>query len=144
MQTDPNSKRMVAGAAAGFLYGLLLLFGSFGAAGAGHGTAIPFLMSAAPFSVFGVGAAIFTAPLLWLGLGILIACSGSPSGRNLAQWALLLQYLSACLILVLIGIPLYRERIFPGGQDLIAFWAALYVGGQVLIWRYIGRQRTSE
>jgi hypothetical protein len=144
MRINSNSKRMIAGAAAGFLYGLLLLLAGFAATGAGHGTAIPLILSAAPFSAFGVAEAIFTTTPLWLGLGILIARSGSPSGRRLAQGALLLQYLAAFLILVFIGIPLYRERMFPGGEDLIALWAVLYLGGQVLIWRYIGRQRNFE
>src|SRR5262245_6329122 len=78
MTYSSETKRTIAGAVAGLLYGLVLAFLSLGAVGAGHGTPIPLYVSSAPPSVFSLlpdassvrepvfFAMLFAQPLVWL------------------------------------------------------------------------------
>ena len=52
MTASSGTRRATVGLLVGLLYGSILAFLSLGAAGAGHGTLIPLLLSSAPLSVF--------------------------------------------------------------------------------------------
>src|SRR5258707_5584070 len=51
MRVHPESRRAIVGALVGFAYGSILSFLSLGAAGAGHGSLVPFYLSSAPLGV---------------------------------------------------------------------------------------------
>jgi hypothetical protein len=51
MTASSGSRRAIVGGMLGLLYGCILAFLSWGAAGAGHGTLIPLLLAPAPLSV---------------------------------------------------------------------------------------------
>jgi hypothetical protein len=138
----------VVGAIAGLLYGLLLAFLSFGAAGAGHGTLIPLIVSSAPLGVTYPGAGsdtergaalftmLFAGPLLWMLLGWLVALPGRRT--RVAAAVLLLHYASALALVATTGLTLRgMAKEIP---DFVLAWAPAYLLGQVgLWWRIIRR-----
>src|SRR5262249_16545323 len=75
-----ESGRAIVGAMLGLLYGSILSFLSIFAAGGGHGTGIPLVLSSAPFDVFGMAAwrvgtlnvsshaMLLAPPLVWAGI----------------------------------------------------------------------------
>ena len=92
MTAGAEASRAIVGAMVGLLYGSVLALLSlflFGGGGA-HGTSIPLLLSSAPLGVFalvgklvgepymgyGDNATVLGAPLVWAGLGWLVALSG--------------------------------------------------------------------
>jgi hypothetical protein len=149
MTAGSQWRRAVVGAIAGLLYGLLLAFLSFGAAGAGHGTLIPLIVSSAPLGVTYPGAGsdtergaalftmLFAGPLLWMLLGWLVALPGRRA-RLAAAVLLLLHYASALALVATTGLAL--RGLAKEIPDFVLAWAPAYLLGQVgLWWRIIRR-----
>lgn len=134
--------RAVAGAVIGFIYGFVLLFLSVMAGGGGHGIMIPLLMSSAPIAVFEFNSWL-AVPVMWAVLGVLIALSGSPNGRALAQAALFLNYVSGLGLVAIFGIPHLLGGLPSRGYDTLVVWVVVYLIGQVIAWRYI-RSRQAQ
>jgi hypothetical protein len=133
----------------GLLYGSVLallslfLFGG----GAAHGTSIPLLLSSAPLGVFalvgklvgepymayGDNATVLGAPLVWAGLGWLVALSGR--GRlRLARILALLHYASGLALIATAGEePGRLERLVQISPALV-MWATIYLAGQAALW----------
>jgi hypothetical protein len=140
--------RAIAGAVVGLLYGSIFAYLSIFAFGGGHGTPIPFMLSSAPLGIvlwiahdvgasrFGDLAALLSAPLVWAGLGSLVALAGRGKSLRLARILVLLQYASG-LALVAIFLPRYLGATFPYGRDFVVIvivWATVYLLGQVALW----------
>ena len=131
--------RVTRGTIAGLLYGTLLALLSFAAAGAGHGTGFPFLVSSAPFGLLGMPAAVFGAPLLWAAVGALVA----DSGRVIRPVAVLYMHYVSGVVLMLAYFSLQEvdpedldsvEQISP---ESIFIWVIVYLVGQAVVWRRI-------
>jgi len=122
---------------------------SFFAAGAGHGSSVPFFLSSAPVGVLGFFgnsgfyAALFGgAPVVWATFGALVAPSGRARWFRLTQVVVLLHYASGlALIAATTGLDeLARlERLLRTTPEFIALWAAVYIVGQVALWWRIAR-----
>jgi hypothetical protein len=136
----------ITGTIVGLLYGSILTILSLFAAGAGHGTSIPLWRSSAPFGAFGlitwrvvpsgvVDSVMLLSPLLvWAALGSLAAL---PKRLGFTQVLLLLQYACGLTLVVKTGIglaDLVRDRWVT---IYVVAWAAVYVVGQVALWRRI-------
>jgi hypothetical protein len=139
---------------AGLLFGFILSFLSLGAAGAGHGTLIPLLMSSATLGVVypiadtdagreaALLAMLFGGPCLWAALGSLVALPGRGRGLGLALALVPLHY--ACgLALVAVTFRRVAEvhaelRLAP---ELVVMWATVYLVGQAALWWRISRRR---
>jgi hypothetical protein len=118
----------------------------FGGGGA-HGTSIPLLLSSAPLGVFalvgklvgepymgyGDNATVLGAPLVWAGLGWLVALSGR--GRlRLARILALLHYASGLALIATAGEePGRLERLVQISPALV-MWATIYLAGQAALW----------
>ena len=124
------------GAAVGFVYGLLLMLGSFTCAAFGHGSYLPFAMCAAPLSLIPV-VGFFAAPVWWSVLGGL-----SGQRRPWIYVALLILHAASVVLIASRGSPME-----PGDEIWRYFWEAerripaaiwgtigLYVGGQGIAW----------
>jgi hypothetical protein len=102
MTAGPEASRAIVGAMVGLPYGSVLALLSlflFGGGGA-HGTSVPLLLSSAPLGVFalvgklvgepymgyGHNATVLGAPLVWAGLGWLVALSGRGRLRLSRIW----------------------------------------------------------
>jgi hypothetical protein len=141
---DPEIKRAIVGAVLGFTYGLVLAFLSLAAAGAGHGTWIPFLLSSAPFGVlvffgdFGFDAAFnWGAPVVWATFGALVAPSGRAKWLRLTQVLAALHYASGlALIAATTGYGELAHLVRPErlSPEIMLVWAAVYLVGQVTLW----------
>ena len=124
---------MKAGPLEGLVYGVVLAALAFMAAGAGHGTYIPMAISSAPFGLFGVLAALGSAPILWALLGAMVKrWHASKSMRALV----VAQYLCAFVLISTKPFNDWRHvldtmRAMP---EVLAAWTAAYVGGQVVLW----------
>src|SRR5215470_14582057 len=101
MRGSLESKKAIVGTVVGFAYGSILSFLSLGAAGAGHGSLVPFYLSSAPLGVlrfFGeagfYAAFVAGAPIVWATFGALVAPSGRAKWRRLIQLLALLHYAS--------------------------------------------------
>ena len=111
MTVGPEARRAIVGALVGLLYGSVLALLSlflFGGGGA-HGTSIPLLLSSAPLGVFalvgklvgepymgyGHNATVLGAPLVWAGLGWLVALSGQGTLRTLSDLGAVALYVRA-------------------------------------------------
>ena len=115
----------------GLLYGFILIFLSFGAAGGpeGGGTGIPLAFSSGPLSAMvDIGPLLYGTPLLWAALGY----STALSFRRIPQLLFLLQYVSAVAVLTILPVGL------QGMGGWVIVWAMVYLGGQVIFWRAIG------
>jgi hypothetical protein len=148
MTFGSEARRSIAGAAAGLFYGFVLSFLSFGAAGAGHGTLIPLLLSSAPLGAFysaadtdgGRGDALFAmlfgGPLLWMVLGWLVSRAGR--GAVAAAGLLALHYASGLAIVAATG---DSPRGLAGEiPDFFKIWAPAYLIGQLVLWWQIARR----
>ena len=116
----------------GLLYGFILIFLSFGAAGGpeGGGNGIPLVFSSGPLiAMFDIEPVLYGTPLLWAALGY----STALSFRRIPQFLFLLQYVSAVALLVT-NLPVGVQGV--GGWVLV--WAPAYLGGQVIFWRAMG------
>jgi hypothetical protein len=132
----------------GLLYGSVLALLSlflFGGGGV-HGTSIPLLLSSAPLGVFalvgklvgepyvgyGHNAAVLGAPLVWAGLGWLVALSGR--GRlTLSRILVLSHYASGLALIAMTGEEPGRLERLPISPEFV-MWAAIYLAGQAALW----------
>jgi hypothetical protein len=125
----------------GLLYGLILFFLSFGAAGGpeGRGSIIPFLISSAPLSASeNFELLLYGTPLLWAALGY----STSLSFRWIPQILFLLHYISGFALMIMLVTT--HPVIVQGVEGWGIVWALVYLGGQVVFWRSIGRIRKAD
>jgi hypothetical protein len=109
----------VRGALAGGAFGTGLLFWAVVAAGAGHGSYLPFGLAAAPVSsLFRFG--VFLAPVLWAAIGYALA-------RGAARMALVLvaAHIAGAAMTVLFGTPWESPR--QQWEHLSAPWAFVLV-----------------
>src|SRR5437016_958138 len=103
--TWSETRRAIAGAGAGLLYGWVLGYLTIFAAGGGHGTIIPLFLSSGPlcpllWAVRDTGAGrdwtlyvmLYGPAFVWAALGLLVALGGR--WTRLAASLLLLHYLS--------------------------------------------------
>jgi hypothetical protein len=144
MRVTPESGRAIVGAVVGFAYGSILSFLSLGAAGAGHGSLVPFYLSSAPLGVlrfFGeagfYAAFVGGAPVVWAIFGALVAPSGRAKWRRLTRVLALLHYASGLALIATtggLGEFAYLERLLRITPEFIVLWAAVYVVGQVALW----------
>jgi hypothetical protein len=131
------------------LYGCILAFLALGAAGAGHGTLIPLLLSSAPLSVCywiadtnaGREAALFImlfgAPLLWAALGSLVA-QARGKGIALALVLVVLLHYASGLAVVAATFGSLPDVLadLKRTPELGAVWATVYLLGQAtLCWQ---------
>ena len=146
MTAHPEARRAIVGAMVGLLYGSVLALLSLWlfAGGSAYGTSIPLLLSSAPLGVFaligklvgepymgyGHNATVLGAPLVWSGLGWLVARSGR--GRlRLFRTLVLLHYASGIALIATAGAGLARlAQISP--EPII--WATIYLAGQAALW----------
>ena len=146
MMSGSKTKRAVAGAGAGLLYGCVLAFLSLVAAGAGHGTPIPISVSSAPLGLFypfsreaTFFVMLFGAPLVWMALGCLFALANRGAGTAMALLLLLLlHYATALALLATTGAT---PRDITGRiPEVFIVWALVYLAGQLALWWRIGRR----
>ncbi|MBR0874075.1 hypothetical protein JQ633_27205 [Bradyrhizobium tropiciagri] len=142
MTAGADWKRAVAGAAAGLVYGILLAILSLGAAGDGHGTLIPLVVSSAPLGVAYLGAGsdaargtaffsmLFAGPVLWVLLGFLVALPGRRI--KLAAVLLLMHDASALGLVAASGLTL--RGIAKEIPDFVLVWGPAYLLGQAGLW----------
>jgi hypothetical protein len=142
------ASRAIIGAMVGLLYGSVLALLSlflFGGGGA-HATSIPLLLSSAPLGVFalvgklagepymgyGHNATVLGAPLVWAGLGWLVARSGR--GRlRLSRILALLHYASGLALVATAGEePARLQRLQQ--MPVVVMWATIYLAGQAALW----------
>jgi hypothetical protein len=156
MRASSEARRAIVGVVIGLLYGSLLALVSLFAAGAGHGTGIPLLLSSAPFDVFSLaewdvgapyvrGHAMFLAPpIVWATLGSLAALSGRGRSLRLAQALTLLHYASGLALVATRGADLLPLPSFVNVYLMvyILVWATVYLIGQaVMWWRLVRRSK---
>jgi hypothetical protein len=121
------------------------------AAGAGHGTGIPFVLSSAPIDVFGLAswrsdlggyALLLAPPLVWAAIGSLAALSGRGTSLRLTQILALLHYASGLALVMMRGADLMAPSSFFNVYLLVyvLVWAAVYLAGQVALWWRISRR----
>ena len=151
MRLGSESTRAIVGAIVGFLYGSILSYVSLFAAGGGHGTGAPVLLSSAPLSVFGlvawrVGASyvadhamLLSAPLVWTVLGSLAALSGRGRLLRLTQVLVLLHYASGLALVAILAPDLVPLPSFINVWVIsyVVVWATIYLVGQVVLWWWI-------
>jgi hypothetical protein len=153
MRAGSESRRAIVGAIVGLLYGSILAYLSLLAAGAGHGTFLPILLSSAPLGVFGYLAALFDmpyvgfvttllgAPLLWATFGSLAATSGRGKWLRLTHVLALLHYASGlALVATRDGELAHLERVLRISPEFVVVWATVYLVGQVALWWRISRR----
>src|SRR5215471_6628438 len=150
MRVHPESMRAIVGAVVGFAYGSILSFLSLGAAGAGHGSLVPFYLSSAPLGVlrfFGeagfYAAFVGGAPVVWATFGALVARSGRAKWRRLIQGLALLHYASGFVLIAATGgldELAYVKRLLRITPEFIVLWAAIYLAGQVVLWWRVNRR----
>jgi len=150
MRVHPESGRAIVGAVVGFAYGSILSFLSLGAAGAGHGSLVPFYLSSAPLGVlrfFGeagfYAAFVGGAPVVWATFGALVGPYGGAKWRRLIQLLALLHYASGlALVAVTGGLEelAYLKRLLRITPEFIVLWALVYVVGQVALWWRVSRR----
>jgi hypothetical protein len=135
---SPITSNHVMGTWSGLLYGVMLSAIGVLAAGAGHGTYAPLLISSAPFGLLGSGSAIVGCLVLWAGMGA--ATEWMPSRALIwLKGGLLLQY--GISVWALIRNP---DSVFVAHAPLplwivCGVWIVVYISGQILIWRSFGR-----
>jgi hypothetical protein len=140
MDANSESKEAFWRALFGLLYGFILFFLSFGAAGGpeGGGIGIPFVISSAPLSASAdFGSLLYGTPLLWAFLGY----STALSFRWIPQFLFLLHYPSGVALTVML-VKMGAGVVSIGGW--VIAWALVYLGGQVVFWRAIGRIRRAD
>jgi len=144
-----DSRRALLGAVAGLLYGFVLVFLSIVAAGAGHGTIMPLLLSSAPVAILldpeaGISdamsyALLLGAPILWAALGSLAALSGRGMTRRVTLALVLLHYVSGLALLAMRGAGLQPSFVNIYVVAYILVWAAVYLVGQAALWWRMSR-----
>ena len=149
MTAGSDSRRVILGTVAGLLYGSVLVFLSIVAAGAGHGTIMPLLLSSAPLGLLldreaGISDAMFYAlllgaPVMWAVLGSLAALSGRGVTRWLTPALALLHYASGLALLAIRGAGLQPSFVNIYVVAYILVWAAVYLVGQAALWWRVSR-----
>src|ERR1051325_4997874 len=147
----------LVGAVAGFHYGVFLLFFSFIAAGAGHGTSVVIAVAESPFPVSGPSSVVDTLfgdigdwalaftlviPLFWTVVGALLGASDRSIPRALFLIFMVGHY---------VGIPLILGpgEGFDGWEYVnralgaVVIAAAIYVAGQFILWFVFLREQRS-
>jgi hypothetical protein len=146
-------RRPIAGATVGLLYGSSLAFLALGAAGAGHGTLVPLLLSSAPLGVFWVVAdtdagrnptflaMLYGAPPLWAALCAMVAPGARGKGLGLARFLVLLHYASGLALVASTvgGLPDVLADLKRTPQ-LVVMWATVYLVGQAALWWQLGKR----
>ena len=148
MTFSTETRRPIAGAVAGLLYGMVLAFLSLGAVGGGHGTSIPLYVSSAPLGVVSLlpdtsnvreaafYALLYGPPLVWLLPGWLVALTGR--GTKIAASLLLLHYACGLAIVTVTGAS---PRGLAGElPDFFIIWLPVYFVGQAVLWLQISRR----
>ena len=129
--------RNVVNAWRGLAYGGALGVLSFLAAGFGHGTYIPLVISSAPVALSGnVLVALVGAPVLW---AIVCAIVRKDNRLELLAAAFLLVHYAAAVWLARRELHEdYRQyglsRVASGMPWILEFWAATYLAGQIGLW----------
>jgi hypothetical protein len=143
-----ESRRAIVGATVGLLYGCILSFLSIFAAGGGHGTGIPFVLSSAPLDVFGMAAwhvgatnvgshaMLLAPPLVWATIGSLAALSGRGTSLRLTQILALVHYASGLAIVMMRLAQFLPLSSFLNVYVMVnvLVWATVYLAGQVALW----------
>lgn len=122
----------------GIVYGFLLAAISSIAAGAGHGTYIPAMVSSAPLGVLGIPASLLGAPVLWGAFGALAVRRSSH-----ARTVVLVHYAGVMGVLAIATVSgnwVYFATMAKVEPWLLPLWALLYLGGQVAAWRTLVRK----
>jgi hypothetical protein len=125
----------------GLLYGFILFFLSFGAAGGpeGRGSIIPFLISSAPLSALeDFEWLLYGTPLLWA----VLSYSTLLSFRWIPQILFLLHYVSGFALMVML--VTMHPIVVQGVEGWVIVWALVYLGGQVVFWQAIGGFRRAD
>lgn len=149
-----ETRRAIVGAMVGLLYGSILSFLSLFAAGGGHGTGIPFVLSSAPLDVMGLAAwrvggldvrgyaLLLGPPLVWAVLGSLAALSGRGTSFRLTQILALLHYASGLALVATRAAELLPLPSFVNVYLMVnvLVWATVYLAGQVALWWRISRR----
>jgi len=147
-----ETRRAIVGAMVGLLYGCILTFLSIFAAGGGHGTGIPFVLSSAPLDVFGMAAwhvgatnvsslaMLLAPPLVWAAIGSLAALSGRGTSLRLTWILALVHYASGLALVMMRRAELLPLRSFADVYVMVnvLVWATFYLAGQVALWWRIG------
>jgi hypothetical protein len=121
----------------GICYGATLTAHSFIAAGYGHGTYIPWVVSSAPIWLLGTPAALLGAPALWDVVGAIAV-----RRFKLAIGAILVHYAAAAGgvgVALGFGAWEYVATMARFKPWLLPVWALVYVAGQIVAWRTIMR-----
>jgi hypothetical protein len=128
----------MAFALTGFLYGGVLAFLAFLAAGFGHGTYVLAGLSSSPLSLFGnIPLALLSPPLLWSAIG---ALSGAAK-RRVARICLLLGLVAhyASIPIVLQSPSAFADwEYLPRVQGVVWLGIIVYIVGQAAIWVALG------
>src|SRR5262245_3486185 len=147
-----ETRRAIVGAMVGLLYGCILSFLSIFAAGGGHGTGIPFVLSSAPLDVFGMAAwhvgatnvgglaMLLAPPLVWAAIGSLAALSGRGTSLRLTWILALVHYASSLALVTMRRAELLPLRSFADVYVMVnvLVWATFHLAGQVTLWWRIG------
>ncbi|MBO0883494.1 MAG: hypothetical protein J2P17_24800 [Mycobacterium sp.] len=142
-----GARRGIISSVVGLLYGSTLVFLSIGAAGGGHGTPIPLLLSSAPLSfVYLVAASVpgpeysmlLGGPLVWAALGWLVARPDRRASLSLARNLVLLHYVSGLALIATTGAGV--RGLAGEVPDLFIVWALFYLAGQVVLWWRLTRR----
>jgi hypothetical protein len=129
------------------MYGLILALLSFGMMGGGHGTYIPFALSAAPLAQMSfpgetIYLGLIAAPVLW-------ACAaGLASGKRFHRAfliVLMIHYGGVALSLIrpVDGDWSYFTRVMRSAGEAVLLWLVTYVLGQALLWYWFLKTKTS-
>ena len=110
----------------------------FMVAGVGHGTYVVIALSSAPLGLLGIAVALFGGPVLWSGVGILLALAARSKAALVALVTVMLSHYAGLLF------TLGTEDWFAnwghlpkGAVELVWVAVALYGFGQVAIWIWL-------
>ena len=131
------------GAVAGLLYGMVLWYLALGAAGGGHGPAIPLLLTFGPFALLFAGfgeVGLYGGPLVWAGYGYLLAvCHRGDRFRTRGIWVFVLHNVFGLAVgLVHVFWHGTRDLSLMAGE-LAQMWLAVYLVGQGIAWWRLAR-----
>lgn len=128
-----------------FAYGLVLSLFGLMVAGFGHGTFTLLGLAGAPFSFFGVPAAIAASVTQWGGLVFARSRFGIPKQYLVAF--LVLHYASAALLLLLPSNALsdweYVRRLPESYRFLLVVGFGWYCVGQMILWKAVASKPVS-
>jgi hypothetical protein len=128
----------------GFVFGLVLDFLAFQCCGFGHGTYMPLALTSAPFGLFGIPAAFFTAPILWGGMALLAYRSKTRESGYYFLIVIAVHYLMGFVLLrneewsdwKYVSYVAEREN----GIFILVSWAIMFLFGQIALWYLFWRR----